>query len=75
MFKLHSFTFSGIKNVLHRCDRAMIYIFIAASYFPWLQLENPNHSALLICLEWVIWLMAAIGITYQQVFLLMDGKG
>uniref|UniRef100_A0A1L8EDL9 Putative macrophage maturation-associated protein n=1 Tax=Haematobia irritans TaxID=7368 RepID=A0A1L8EDL9_HAEIR len=59
---------NGIKNVLHRCDRAMIYIFIAASYFPWLQLENPNHSNVLVCLEWLIWLLAAIGITYQQIF-------
>lgn len=60
-------TCQGLKNVLHRCDRAMIYVFIAGSYFPWLTLENTNHSMLLFCMEWIIWLMAAIGIAYQQV--------
>lgn len=45
----------------------MIYIFIAASYFPWLMLENPDHSVVLSCMEWIIWLMAASGIAYQQV--------
>lgn len=60
-------TYQGLKNVLHRCDRAMIYVFIAGSYFPWLTLENTDHSAILFCMEWVIWLMAAFGIAYQQV--------
>lgn len=45
----------------------MIYIFIAGSYFPWLQLQNPRHLSLLVCMEWMIWVMAAIGIMYQQV--------
>ncbi|KAM7350224.1 monocyte to macrophage differentiation factor [Cochliomyia hominivorax] len=58
----------GIKNALHRCDRAMIYIFIAASYFPWLMLENTDHSVVISCMEWIIWLMAASGIAYQQIF-------
>lgn len=60
-------TYRALKNVLHRCDRAMIYVFIAGSYFPWLTLENTSHSMLLFCMEWIIWLMAAIGIAYQQV--------
>nr|CAG4647483.1 EOG090X0FVK [Megafenestra aurita]SVE92717.1 EOG090X0FVK [Megafenestra aurita] len=34
---------SRMKDVLHRGDRAMIYIFIASSYFPWLTLM-PNLS-------------------------------
>lgn len=29
-----------MKDVLHRGDRAMIYIFIASSYFPWLSLAH-----------------------------------
>ena len=32
-----------MRDVLHRGDRAMIYIFIASSYFPWLSLM-PNIS-------------------------------
>nr|SVE75454.1 EOG090X0FVK [Daphnia dolichocephala] len=34
---------SRIRGILHRGDRAMIYIFIASSYFPWLSLV-PNIS-------------------------------
>ena len=32
-----------MREVLHRGDRAMIYIFIASSYFPWLSLV-PNAA-------------------------------
>lgn len=46
----------------------MIYVFIAGSYFPWLTLENTDQSTILFCMEWVIWLMAGIGIAYQQLF-------
>lgn len=34
---------SRIRTALHRGDRAMIYIFIASSYFPWLSLI-PNAA-------------------------------
>nr|CAG4637430.1 EOG090X0FVK [Ceriodaphnia reticulata]SVE73257.1 EOG090X0FVK [Ceriodaphnia reticulata] len=34
---------SRMRDVLHRGDRAMIYVFIASSYFPWLSLM-PNLS-------------------------------
>lgn len=56
-----------LKDFLHRCDRAMIYIFIAGSYFPWLSLSTPVHSNLMTFLKWFVWTLAAMGIAYQQV--------
>lgn len=57
-----------LRHVLHRCDRAMIYIFIAGSYFPWLTiLELPTHGWSSY-LKWCVWLLAILGITYQQTF-------
>ena len=35
----HVFICSVLKHVLHRADRAMIYLFIASSYTPWLLLK------------------------------------
>lgn len=56
-----------MKHFLHRCDRAMIYIFIASSYFPWLTVGTLS-CWMLRELRWVIWLLAVLGITYQQIF-------
>lgn len=56
-----------LKDILHRCDRAMIYIFIAGSYFPWLSLSSPVQSHVLTFLKWFVWTLAALGIMYQQV--------
>lgn len=58
---------SKMKHFLHRCDRAMIYIFIASSYFPWLTVGTLS-CWMLQELRWVIWLFAVLGITYQQIF-------
>jgi predicted membrane channel-forming protein YqfA (hemolysin III family) len=55
-----------LKDVLHRCDRAMIYIFISSSYFPWLCLPSHQHH-MIAHLKWIIWAMAIFGISYQQV--------
>ncbi|XP_059479369.1 monocyte to macrophage differentiation factor 2-like [Neocloeon triangulifer] len=57
-----------VKDVLHRCDRAMIYIFIAASYFPWLTLTRVPPHGLVAELWWLIWVFASVGILYQQIF-------
>ncbi|KAK4874623.1 hypothetical protein RN001_013983 [Aquatica leii] len=56
------------KDVLHRCDRAMIYIFIAGSYFPWLTLQSLPSNCWASSMKWLVWLLAALGIIYQQVF-------
>ncbi|XP_066597467.1 monocyte to macrophage differentiation factor 2 isoform X2 [Prorops nasuta] len=57
-----------LKDTLHRCDRAMIYIFIAASYFPWLNIDLLTNDELLSTFRYTIWIMALMGIVYQQIF-------
>ncbi|KAG7210220.1 hypothetical protein KM043_011771 [Ampulex compressa] len=57
-----------LKDALHRCDRAMIYIFIAASYFPWLNVDHFPDDELLFSMRYVVWIMAILGILYQQIF-------
>ncbi|XP_050091235.1 monocyte to macrophage differentiation factor [Anopheles aquasalis] len=57
-----------MKDVLHRCDRAMIYIFIAGSYYPWLSLGHTTHPEIVSIVKWIVWVMAVLGIIYQQMF-------
>ncbi|XP_065350337.1 monocyte to macrophage differentiation factor 2-like isoform X1 [Cloeon dipterum] len=57
-----------IKEALHRCDRAMIYVFIAASYFPWLTLTRVPTEGLVAEMWWLIWVFASLGIIYQQIY-------
>lgn len=57
-----------LKDVLHRCDRAMIYIFIAGSYYPWLSLGHTSHPEIVSVVKWCVWGMAVLGIIYQQMF-------
>lgn len=57
-----------LKDVLHRCDRAMIYIFIAGSYYPWLSLGHTSHPQIVSVVKWCVWVMAVLGIIYQQMF-------
>ncbi|XP_049544993.1 monocyte to macrophage differentiation factor [Anopheles darlingi] len=57
-----------MKDVLHRCDRAMIYIFIAGSYYPWLSLGHTTHPDIVSVVKWIVWVMAVLGIIYQQMY-------
>lgn len=61
-----------LKDVLHRCDRAMIYIFIAGSYYPWLSLGHTSHPQIVSVVKWCVWVMAVLGIIYQQVKLRLN---
>ncbi|XP_032067429.1 monocyte to macrophage differentiation factor [Thamnophis elegans] len=51
-----------MEHCFHMCDRMMIYIFIAASYAPWLNLRELGPLA--SHMRWFIWLMAAGGAFY-----------
>ena len=64
IFLLASFA----RHLLHRCDRGMIYLFIAGSYTPWLVLKqfDPADGAA-AALRDGIWGLALAGIAYQQV--------
>ena len=44
----------------------MIYLFIAGSYTPWLQLRHLEGGT--VELRWAVWLLALSGIIYQQLF-------
>jgi len=58
-----------LKQILHRCDRAMIYIFIAGSYTPWLTLKTwKPRDGWGRFFRWAIWPFALLGIIYQQLF-------
>lgn len=57
-----------LKDILHRCDRAMIYVFIAGSYFPWLTLEQLPYEGWASHMRWIVWFLAIAGISYQQIF-------
>ncbi|XP_058798241.1 monocyte to macrophage differentiation factor 2 [Phymastichus coffea] len=67
-YYFHKGKFMSLKDVLHRCDRAMIYVFIAATYFPWLNHEPFQGDVLLPTMRILVWIMAAVGILYQQIF-------
>ncbi|XP_014769255.1 monocyte to macrophage differentiation factor 2 isoform X1 [Octopus bimaculoides] len=66
----HALSYSGklktLKNVFHIGDRAAIYIFIAASYTPWLLLKDMENWGVQV--RWLIWMLAMMGISYQYMF-------
>ncbi|CAG0901917.1 unnamed protein product [Darwinula stevensoni] len=55
-------------NLCHRMDRAMIYVFISANYYPWVLLLELPRDSWVTHLSWGIWVLAFLGITYQQIF-------
>ncbi|KAK2167601.1 hypothetical protein LSH36_26g11027 [Paralvinella palmiformis] len=55
-----------LKNLFHIGDRAVIYIFIAASYTPWLTLKEYDGWGLMML--WIVWIAAMLGIYYQYTF-------
>ncbi|ELU12479.1 hypothetical protein CAPTEDRAFT_159890 [Capitella teleta] len=57
---------STLKNFFHIGDRAIIYVFIAASYTPWLALKNFDGWGTLTL--WIVWIAAMLGIAYQYTF-------
>ncbi|XP_064478101.1 monocyte to macrophage differentiation factor-like isoform X2 [Ornithodoros turicata] len=66
----HSIHFLGklkaLREILHRCDRAAIYIFIASAYTPWLLLKE--YSSWGQKQLYVVWLLCLLGIAYQNIF-------
>ena len=60
--------FSILRDLFHRGDRAMIYLFIAGSYTPWLTIKSYQPESLAHQLTWLVWVLAILGIIYQQLF-------
>jgi len=55
-----------LRVYLHKIDRATIYIFIAASYTPWLSLKQVGTFG--EQMRWIVWLLALLGMAYQYLF-------
>ncbi|CAD5118518.1 DgyrCDS7211 [Dimorphilus gyrociliatus] len=57
----------SLKTFFHVGDRAVIYLFIASSYTPWLILKEDVQKAATPVL-YTVWISAIIGILYQYTF-------
>ncbi|CAF3825812.1 unnamed protein product [Rotaria sordida] len=58
---------SQLRHLLHRIDRAVIYIFISSSYTPWLLLRSTQTISTTTTIT-IVWIMALLGITFQILF-------
>ncbi|UJR25403.1 hypothetical protein I4U23_006750 [Adineta vaga] len=58
---------SRIRHLLHRVDRAVIYIFISSSYTPWLLLRSTQTVSSSTTIT-IVWIMSLLGITYQLLY-------
>ncbi|XP_076447612.1 monocyte to macrophage differentiation factor 2-like [Babylonia areolata] len=58
--------FKAWKTFFHIGDRAVIYIFIASSYTPWLLLKEFHSWSEEVL--FIVWFMAVGGILYQYIF-------
>jgi len=56
-----------VRHFLHRIDRAIIYIFISASYTPWLLIRTTRTVSATFTVT-VVWIMAVLGIIYQILY-------
>lgn len=54
------------RNFFHMGDRAIIYVFIASSYTPWLVLKEFHSWAEEFL--FIVWFLACFGIFYQYIF-------
>lgn len=57
----------NLKTFFHVGDRAVIYLFIASSYTPWLVLKEDVQKAATPVL-YTVWISAVAGILYQYTF-------
>ncbi|XP_033630778.1 monocyte to macrophage differentiation factor 2-like [Asterias rubens] len=57
---------SPLRFYLHISDRAVIYVFIAASYTPWLTLKKVGWIG--YCIFWMVWICAVLGVAYSYCF-------
>lgn len=58
--------FKTLRYIFHIGDRAVIYLFIASSYTPWLTLREFNGIGDEVLRG--VWTMAVVGILYQYIF-------
>ncbi|CAF3131779.1 unnamed protein product [Rotaria socialis] len=58
---------SKLRHLLHRVDRAIIYIFISSSYTPWLLLRTTQSMSAATTIT-VVWIMAILGMTFQILY-------